>query len=57
MNEINLWLYVPKVLQETFFLIFSVVWFQKLSIPPPQKGFFLWTPLPPNLSQASHINT
>jgi len=35
------------------------VWFQKLSIPPPRKVFFLRTPPPPhfsgNFSQASYI--
>ena len=31
------------------------VWFQKLSIPPPQKGFFLGSPPPLPLCQASYI--
>ena len=51
MNEVHLWLYtyLYKCCSKHFFLIlifFFIVWFQKLSIPPPWKGFFLWTPPP-----------
>ena len=38
-------------------MLYLIVWFQKLSIPPPRKGFFLILPhLSGNSSQASYIN-
>ena len=40
----------------TSFMFYLIVWFQKLSIPPPRKGFFLRLPhLSGNSSQASYI--
>ena len=42
--------------QFAFYIISYIVQFQKLFIPPPWKGFFLYTPHPSgNSSQASYI--
>ena len=47
-------MYVANIKQS--FMFYLIVWFQKLSIPPPRKGFFLRLPhLSGNSSQASYI--